>query len=137
MQEKTALEEISVKMQLGWYRQMCLIRAFEHEVYQLNTAGLVRGTAHLYIGMEAIAVGACSAMRDEDFLTSTHRGHGHCISRNLDLGRMAEIWGGLTVPVAAKVAVCTLPTSRGACWVLTASLEGVFLSPWAQRWAAG
>jgi TPP-dependent pyruvate/acetoin dehydrogenase alpha subunit len=81
-------------MQLGWYRQMCLIRAFEREVYQLNTAGLVRGTAHLYIGMEAIAVGACSAMREGDFLTSTHRGHGHCISRNLDLGRMmAEILG--------------------------------------------
>ena len=88
------MQEISVEMQLGWYRQMCLIRAFEREVYQLNTAGLVRGTAHLYIGMEAIAVGACSAMREGDFLTSTHRGHGHCISRNLDLGRMmAEILG--------------------------------------------
>ena len=88
------MEDISVEMQLGWYRQMCLIRAFEREVYQLNTAGLVRGTAHLYIGMEAIAVGACAAMREEDLLTSTHRGHGHCISRNLDLGRMmAEILG--------------------------------------------
>ena len=88
------MQEISVEMRLGWYRQMCLIRAFEREVYQLNTAGLVRGTAHLYIGMEAIAVGACSAMREEDFLTSTHRGHGHCISRNLNLGRMmAEILG--------------------------------------------
>lgn len=88
------MEDISVDTQLSWYRQMCLIRAFEREVYQLNTAGLVRGTAHLYIGMEAIAVGACSAMREEDLLTSTHRGHGHCISRNLDLGRMmAEILG--------------------------------------------
>jgi TPP-dependent pyruvate/acetoin dehydrogenase alpha subunit len=88
------LEDISVETQLGWYRQMCLIRAFEREVYQLNTAGLVRGTAHLYIGMEAIAVGACAAMGEEDLLTSTHRGHGHCICRNLDLGRMmAEILG--------------------------------------------
>ena len=91
---KTTLEDITVEMQLGWYRQMSLIRAFEREVYQLNTSGLVRGTAHLYIGMEAIAVGACAAMREEDLLTSTHRGHGHCISRNLDLGRMmAEILG--------------------------------------------
>jgi TPP-dependent pyruvate/acetoin dehydrogenase alpha subunit len=73
---------------------MCLIRAFEREVYQLNKLGLVRGTAHLYIGMEAIAVGACSVMKDEDFLTSTHRGHGHCITRGLHLGRMmAEILG--------------------------------------------
>ena len=91
---KTVLEDISVEMQLGWYRQMYLIRAFEREVYQLNTAGVVRGTAHLYIGMEAIAVGACTAMREDDLLTSTHRGHGHCIGRNLDLGRMmAEILG--------------------------------------------
>ena len=88
------MEGISVETQLGWYRQMCLIRAFEREVYQLNTAGVVRGTAHLYIGMEAIAVGACTALREDDLLTSTHRGHGHCIGCNLDLGRMmAEILG--------------------------------------------
>jgi TPP-dependent pyruvate/acetoin dehydrogenase alpha subunit len=73
---------------------MSLIRAFEREVYQLNKIGLVRGTAHLYIGMEAIAVGACSVMQDGDLLTSTHRGHGHCVSRGLNLGRMmAEIMG--------------------------------------------
>jgi TPP-dependent pyruvate/acetoin dehydrogenase alpha subunit len=88
------LAEISVEIQIGWYRQMCLIRAFEREVYRLNDIGLVRGTAHLYIGMEAIAVGACSVMNNGDFLTSTHRGHGHCITRGLNLGRMmAEILG--------------------------------------------
>jgi TPP-dependent pyruvate/acetoin dehydrogenase alpha subunit len=85
---------MSVGIELGWYRQMCLIRAFEREVYHLNKVGLVRGTAHLYIGMEAIAVGACSVINDGDFLTSTHRGHGHCIARGLNLGRMmAEILG--------------------------------------------
>ncbi len=73
---------------------MCLIRAFEREVYVHNKAGLIPGTAHLYIGMEAIAVGACAAMREGDLLTSTHRGHGHSIARGLDLGRMmAEILG--------------------------------------------
>jgi TPP-dependent pyruvate/acetoin dehydrogenase alpha subunit len=46
-ESKTTLEDISVEMQLGWYRQMFLIRAFEREVYQLNTSGLVRRTAHL------------------------------------------------------------------------------------------
>jgi TPP-dependent pyruvate/acetoin dehydrogenase alpha subunit len=73
---------------------MCLIRAFERALHDLNKAGLVCGTAHLYIGMEAIAVGACSAMNDVDLLTSTHRGHGHCLARGLDAGRMmAEILG--------------------------------------------
>ena len=79
---------------LEWYRQMCSIRAFELEIVSLNKAGLIPGTAHLYIGMEAIAVGACAAMKREDFLTSTHRGHGHAIARGLDPGRMmAELLG--------------------------------------------
>jgi pyruvate dehydrogenase E1 component alpha subunit len=73
---------------------MCLIRAFEREILGLNKAGLVPGTAHLYIGMEAIAVGVCAAMQAEDFLTSTHRGHGHSIARGLDLRRiMSEVLG--------------------------------------------
>lgn len=79
---------------LEWYQRMCLIRAFERRIHALNKRGLVPGSAHLYIGMEAIAVGACSAMGEEDLLTSTHRGHGHAIARGLDLGRiMAEIMG--------------------------------------------
>jgi len=79
---------------LEWYRQMCSIRAFEREIVSLNKAGLIPGTAHLYIGMEAIAVGACASMKREDFLTSTHRGHGHAIARGLDPGRMmAEVLG--------------------------------------------
>jgi TPP-dependent pyruvate/acetoin dehydrogenase alpha subunit len=73
---------------------MCSIRAFELEIISLNKAGLIPGTAHLYIGMEAIAVGACAAMKNDDLLTSTHRGHGHGIARGLDLGRMmAEVLG--------------------------------------------
>jgi len=84
----------SVETRLKWYCQMCSIRAFELEIINLNKAGLIPGTAHLYIGMEGIAVGACAAMREEDFLTSTHRGHGHAIARGLDLGRMmAEVLG--------------------------------------------
>lgn len=84
----------SSAMRLDWYRLMCRIRAFEREVYELNKAGLIPGTAHLYVGMEAIAVGSCSAMREGDLLTSTHRGHGHSIACGLDLGRMmAEVLG--------------------------------------------
>jgi TPP-dependent pyruvate/acetoin dehydrogenase alpha subunit len=84
----------NVETCLKWYSQMCSIRAFEFEILSLNKAGLIPGTAHLYVGMEAIAVGACAAMNDEDFLTSTHRGHGHAIARGLHLGRMmAEVLG--------------------------------------------
>jgi len=73
---------------------MCLIRVFEGEILVLNQGGLIHGTAHLYIGMEAVAVGACAAMAEHDFFTSTHRGHGHCIARGLDPARMmAEILG--------------------------------------------
>src|SRR5712692_11739370 len=86
--------DLPADKRLEWYRQMCLIRAFEREIIALNKAGLIPGTAHLYIGMEAIAVGSCSAMRDGDLLTSTHRGHGHSIARGLNLGRMmAEVLG--------------------------------------------
>ena len=89
-----SLLDFPVSVCLNWYRQMCLIRAFDSEIAVLNKAGLVSGTAHLYIGMEAIAVGACAAMEEKDLLTSTHRGHGHAIARGLDLGRMmAEILG--------------------------------------------
>jgi len=80
--------------QLDAYRKMLLIRFFEEEIYKLNKLGLLQGTAHLYIGMEAIAVGACTTMLNGDYLTSTHRGHGHGIACGLDTGRMmAEILG--------------------------------------------
>lgn len=76
------------------YFQMQLIRAFDTRVVELFNRKLVRGSAHPYIGMEAIAVGVCSVLRAEDYITSTHRGHGHCLARGLDPSRMmAEILG--------------------------------------------
>lgn len=88
------LPQLTHKASLQWYRCMCLIRQFEQKVDELNKSGLIPGTAHLYVGMEAIAVGSCAAMEQHDLLTSTHRGHGHCIARKLDAGRMlAEILG--------------------------------------------
>jgi acetoin:2,6-dichlorophenolindophenol oxidoreductase subunit alpha len=84
----------SAGKQLEWHRTMLLIRLFEEAVLTLNRAGLVAGTAHLYIGMEAVATGVCAAMEAEDLLTSTHRGHGHALARGLDPRRMmAEILG--------------------------------------------
>jgi len=73
---------------------MWRIRMFELRAMELFEEKLIRGSVHPYIGMEAIAVGACAALRNDDFITSTHRGHGHCIAKGLDLRRMmAEIIG--------------------------------------------
>jgi acetoin:2,6-dichlorophenolindophenol oxidoreductase subunit alpha len=132
------VEKTSIEMKPEVYCQMCLIRAFEQALHHLNKAGLVCGTAHLYIGMEAIAVGACAAMKDKDLLTSTHRGHGHCLARGLDAGRMmAEILGRVDGYCGGKGAVCILPISPTEISELTESLEGVSRSPSAQPWADG
>jgi TPP-dependent pyruvate/acetoin dehydrogenase alpha subunit len=74
--------------------QMWRIRCFELRAMQLFEENLIRGSVHPYIGMEAIAVGVCAALQPDDFITSTHRGHGHCIAKGLELKRMmAEIIG--------------------------------------------
>ena len=76
------------------YGLMLDIRYFEEATWDLYIRGLMPGLAHLYIGEEAVAVGACSALRQDDWITSTHRGHGHCIAKGGDLPKMmAEIMG--------------------------------------------
>lgn len=75
-------------------RKMHLIRKFEEGAEDAYTRGLIHGTMHLSIGQEASAVGACMALSDNDKITSTHRGHGHCIAKGADVGRMfAEFFG--------------------------------------------
>jgi acetoin:2,6-dichlorophenolindophenol oxidoreductase subunit alpha len=79
---------------LWMYGRMMRIRCFEETVQELHKRGLIPGTAHLYIGEEAIAVGACSTLEDDDKITSTHRGHGHLIAKGADVRlMMAEIFG--------------------------------------------
>jgi pyruvate dehydrogenase E1 component alpha subunit len=79
------------------YGKMVEIRLFEEKVFELYGQNLVPGTIHLYAGEEAVAVGVCSALRNDDYVTSTHRGHGHCIAKGADLRRtMAEILGKKT-----------------------------------------
>lgn len=79
------------------YRKMVEIRFFEEKVFELYAQNLVPGTIHLYAGEEAVAVGVCSNFRKDDYITSTHRGHGHCIAKGADLRRtMAEILGKKT-----------------------------------------
>ena len=76
------------------YRQMLAIREFEAQVNELYTRALMPGLAHLYIGEEAVAVGVCQALRRDDYITSTHRGHGHCLAKGASPNRMfAELLG--------------------------------------------
>jgi len=79
------------------YRAMFSIRRFEQQVKQLYRAGEVLGAVHLCIGQEAVAVGVCSALRDDDSVFSTHRGHGHYLAKTGDAaGAMAELMGRQT-----------------------------------------
>jgi pyruvate dehydrogenase E1 component alpha subunit len=76
------------------YRRMLAIRLFEERVNDLYTRALMPGLAHLYIGEEAVAVGVCEALRKDDYITSTHRGHGHCLAKGASPDLMfAELLG--------------------------------------------
>jgi acetoin:2,6-dichlorophenolindophenol oxidoreductase subunit alpha len=76
------------------YRQMIRIRLFEEQVNELYTRALMPGLAHLYSGEEAVAVGVCEALHLDDYITSTHRGHGHCLAKGASPDRMfAELLG--------------------------------------------
>jgi len=79
---------------LHMYEQMCKIRAFEENANELYLSRKMPGLTHLYIGQEAVAVGVCEALRKDDYITSTHRGHGHCVAKGASLDRMfAELLG--------------------------------------------
>jgi pyruvate dehydrogenase E1 component alpha subunit len=74
---------------LEMYEKMVRIRMFEDNAIKLFNQGLVRGPMHVYTGEEAVAVGACSNLNDADYITSTHRGHGHCIAKGGKVDKMA------------------------------------------------
>jgi TPP-dependent pyruvate/acetoin dehydrogenase alpha subunit len=85
---------ISLEKWLRIYRRMQMIRLFEEQVNELYTRALMPGLAHLYVGEEAVAVGICEALRADDYITSTHRGHGHCLAKGARPDRMfAELLG--------------------------------------------
>jgi TPP-dependent pyruvate/acetoin dehydrogenase alpha subunit len=86
--------ELNREKWLRLYRQMMAIRVFEEHVNELYTRALMPGLAHLYIGEEAIAVGVCEALQKNDYVTSTHRGHGHCLAKGASPELMfAELLG--------------------------------------------
>jgi len=92
-QSKTKAE-VKTEQWMRMYRRMVMIREFEQQVNELYTRALMPGLAHLYIGEEAVAVGICEALRRDDYITSTHRGHGHCVAKGASPDRMfAELLG--------------------------------------------
>jgi TPP-dependent pyruvate/acetoin dehydrogenase alpha subunit len=92
--EREADSELGSTELLRMYRQMVTIRLFEKQVNDLYTRALMPGLAHLYSGEEAVAVGICEALRRDDYITSTHRGHGHCLAKGAAPDRMfAELLG--------------------------------------------
>jgi len=89
--------ELSKEQKVFMLRQMITIRRFEEEVKRLYRAGDITGAIHLYIGQEAVAVGACQALRKDDYVTSTHRPHGHCLAKVFKVKpTMAEMMGRVT-----------------------------------------
>ena len=89
--------ELTPETLLAMYERMVLIRVFEETTMRQFADGQIPGFVHLYAGEEAVAVGVCTHLSDTDFITSTHRGHGHCIAKGVDVTAMAaELMGRQT-----------------------------------------
>ena len=92
--QSRVIEGVKAEQWTRIYRRMVMIREFEEQVNELYTRALMPGLAHLYIGEEAVAVGICEALQQKDYITSTHRGHGHCLAKGASPDRMfAELLG--------------------------------------------
>lgn len=88
---------LNTDLLLSLYRKMWLIRAFEESARDLYMKNMMRGATHMYIGEEAIAVGVCANLTDQDYISSTHRGHGHVLAKGADPKRMmSELLGRST-----------------------------------------
>jgi pyruvate dehydrogenase E1 component alpha subunit len=95
--EKNSVTQLKKEELLTAYRTMKTIREFEERVHVEFAAGKIPGFVHLYAGEEAVATGVCSHLTDTDVIASTHRGHGHCIAKGVDvIAMMAEIFGKAT-----------------------------------------
>jgi pyruvate dehydrogenase E1 component alpha subunit len=89
--------QYSVDFLTKLFDQMLQIRLFEEKLVEMFARGTMPGLAHLSIGEEAVPVGTCNALRPDDYITSTHRGHGHCIAKGASLDKMmAELFGKAT-----------------------------------------
>ena len=88
---------IAKEAMMAMYLRMVRIREFENKAQSLFAEGKIPGFVHLYLGEEAVATGVCECLRDDDYITSTHRGHGHIVAKGGDLKyMMAELFGKAT-----------------------------------------
>jgi pyruvate dehydrogenase E1 component alpha subunit len=95
--------ELTPSLLLGLYDCMSRIRVFEERLKWLVETGVPVGAVHYYIGQEAVAAGVCGALRPDDWIASTHRGHGHCLAKGVDVAAMmAELFGKSTGTNRAK-----------------------------------
>src|SRR5574341_915226 len=123
---------IDVEQWLHIYEQMLKIRYFEETVNELYKGARMPGLAHLYSGEEAIAVGVCEALRRDDYITSTHRGHGHCLAKGAQVDRMfAELLGKASgycslgnLKAHAFEAIELLPKSLAPSGVIARDIQG-------------
>jgi pyruvate dehydrogenase E1 component alpha subunit len=94
---RDSFSELSKEKKISVLKKMIAIRKFETQTEQFIIRGKIHGTCHLYSGEEAVAVGAVAAINEDDYISSTHRGHGHCIAKNASLNlMMAELLGKKT-----------------------------------------
>jgi acetoin:2,6-dichlorophenolindophenol oxidoreductase subunit alpha len=94
MATQTSSEQLGRDRLIAAYRTMRTIREFEERLHKEFAGGDIPGAVHLYAGQEAVAVGVCAALADDDYIASTHRGHGHAIAKGCDVtGMMLEIYG--------------------------------------------
>ena len=124
---------------LGLYRTMLKIRFFEQRVVDAYSRGLVPGLAHLYIGEEAVAAGVCGVLREDDYITSTHRGHGHVIAKGADLKLMiAELNGKITGYCKGKGGSMHIADMNigvlGANGVVGAGMPIAVGAAWSSKW---
>ena len=91
------VKDYSKEQLMAFYETMFKMRRFEEETFEFYKKGMMAGLAHLYMGEEAVATGVCAALNEQDYIGSTHRGHGHLVARGADIDRMmAEILGKKT-----------------------------------------
>jgi pyruvate dehydrogenase E1 component alpha subunit len=96
-QAAASQSQYSVDFLTKLFDQMVQIRLFEEKLVEMFARGTMPGLAHLSIGEEAVPVGTCNALRPDDYITSTHRGHGHCIAKGANVDKMmAELFGRAT-----------------------------------------
>ena len=132
------MTQIGIEVLEAMYETAATIRRFEQRAIEQYRLGNIRGYLHPYLGEEGIAVGSIAALEPDDYIVSTHRGHGHALAKGHEPGRMmAELFGRRPATAAVGAAPCTSPAGRSATSGPTGSSAAGSASPSAPRWRSG